>query len=149
MTAPREESSESEAAASEEGFDAKADPESEPVGEAEREGSAALKSESASKESAGDEARPSGGSGRAVRAALGGAGSSGRGKARAGPAGAGRMGTGRKPEASVRDQHEPPRRGGGGREDGVGSKGAVGGAGTAGRELHVVVGPSAGGGRGS
>ena len=73
-------------------------------------------SESATKESAGEEARLSGGSGRALRAIAGGAVSPGEGKVRAGPEEFGRRGVGRKPGTAGRDQHDPPGRGGGGKD---------------------------------
>ena len=74
-------------------------------------------SESATEESAGEEARLSGGSGRALRAVAGGAVSSGEEKVRAGPEEAGRRRVGRKPGTTGRVQHDPPGRGGGGKGD--------------------------------
>ena len=101
-------------------------------------------SESAREDSAGDAARPSGGSGRGPRAEVAGAGSSGGERARTGPAEVGRTGTGRKPDALGLDQQGPPRRGGGGRKDDVVPGGSAGRAGSAARKLQVAGGPGAG-----
>ena len=62
-------------------------------------------------------------------------------RARAGPAEVGRIETGRKPEAMGRDQQGPPKKGGGGRKDGVVLGGSAWGAVSAARKLEATGGP--------